>query len=109
MRLLDAMLEHAGLLPKAFSAADGGTQAAPAELNNENQPDARLVLPSIDTCDVLVGLAGEWDLARHGNIITVFEAPFLENACAQFPYRAFWLPGWESRNVMSKYRVSTYV
>lgn len=92
---------HAGLLPKQFDSSAGGTRAAPVELNSENRKDDRLVLPNLSQCGAFVALQGHervdstWRaVARHA---------FLENSAARFPYRAFWLPGWEAKLPWSAY------
>ena len=99
-----------GLLPKAYSAAAGGTRAAPPELNGRNRKSAALVLTDASACAFLVGLpapgqrvtgdvedAGVWRLLR--------EAPFVDHSRSRFPWRSFWLPGAAARNTWGRYQL----
>lgn len=87
-----------GLLPRAFDPAQGGSTAAPRQLNDENRDEPENYWPSAEGCDFAVtmqhkgevldgavlGPMSEWQVVK--------EAAFLDSAASPAVTRAFWVP-----------------
>lgn len=95
----------AGLLPKAFEKDGSGTHAAPQELNDRNVADARLVLPSTDTCTFWVGTSDESTGLDQAGWSLWSQFSFVHHSQSPFPYRSFWVPGSRKHNTVVAYQL----
>jgi len=98
-----------GLLPRPFADEDGGTRAAPRQLNDQNREEPENYWPDAAQCDYVVTLgpagrqngSGSWfDEAALGvaeGWTVMAEQPFVDGGGSPALTRAFFIPGYSRK------------
>ncbi|KAG7673727.1 hypothetical protein Ndes2437B_g01890 [Nannochloris sp. 'desiccata'] len=88
-----------GLLPRAFDDTQGGTRAAPRQLNDQNKREPENYLESADTCDYAVTLRDGSNVWLDGGVLgsendweVIATKPFLDAGRSPPFTRAFYIP-----------------
>jgi len=110
-----------GLLPRAFDESQGGTRAAPPQLNDQNKREPENYLETADNCDYAVTLRNSSDGWLDGGVLgseneweVIATQPFLDAGRSPPLTRAFYIPRlsplknkWLSYELLKKKEIRT--